>query len=142
MQNNNSDDDDLKRVGVGVVQEAGRYLITQRRFDDHLGGVWEFPGGKLKQGESDEDCVRRELKEELGINVAVGEHLDTIRYSYPDRKLELRFYRCVLEKGGPEPKAIDVQDFRWVRPEELIYFQFPKADREIVARLAKAASGN
>ena len=140
MPENN--DDAMKVVGVGVVQEAGRYLITQRRFEDRLGGVWEFPGGKIKPGESDEDCVSRELKVELGIEVSVGEHLDTIRYAYPDRKLELRFYRCVLAKGSPEPRAIDVQDLRWVRPEELIYFQFPKADREIVARLAKAASGN
>jgi mutator protein MutT len=130
-------DDVYKRVGVGVVEQAGRYLITQRRFEDHLGGIWEFPGGKFNEGETDQECVRRELKEELGIDVEVGEHLDTIRYAYPDRKLELRFYHCSLPKSGGEPKAIDVQDYRWAKPEELIFYQFPKADREIVARLQK-----
>jgi mutator protein MutT len=132
----------FKLVGVGVVEKEGRYLITQRKLDDHLGGVWEFPGGKLKEGESDEDCVKRELMEELGIAVEVGSHLDTIRYNYPDRKLELRFYRCRLSGGSPEPKAIEVQAFRWAKSSELIFYQFPKADREIVNRLAQAPNSN
>jgi mutator protein MutT len=127
---------DYKKVGVGVVEKEGRYLITQRKFNDHLGGIWEFPGGKIKQGESDQDCVVRELKEELGIEVKVGQHLDTIHYTYPDRKIELRFYACSLSSG--DPQAIDVQDFRWAKAEELIYYQFPKADREIVEKLVKA----
>ena len=130
----------FKLVGVGVVEKEGRYLITQRRFDDHLGGIWEFPGGKIREGESDEDCVRRELDEELGIQVEGREHLGTIQYAYPDRKLELRFYRCLLASGDPKP--VEVQDFRWAKPDELIYYQFPKADREIVEKLAKARSNN
>jgi mutator protein MutT len=130
------DADDYKKVGVGVVEKDGKYLITQRKFEDHLGGIWEFPGGKIKEGETDQACVQRELKEELDIEVSVGQHLGTIHYTYPDRKIELRFYACSLAKG--EPKSIDVQEFRWARPEELIYFQFPKADREIVDKLVKA----
>lgn len=127
---------DYKKVGVGVVEKSGRYLITQRRFDDRLGGIWEFPGGKIREGESDEACVTRELKEELGIEVQVGQHLGTIHYTYPDRKLELRFYACSLSAGDPKP--IDVQDFRWAKADELIYYQFPKADREIVDKLVQA----
>jgi mutator protein MutT len=132
--------DGFKVVGVGVVEKDGKVLITQRRFDDHLGGIWEFPGGKKSPQESDEACVERELKEELGISVKVGDHIETIRYAYPDRKLELRFYSCSLVAG--DPKAVEVQDFRWVQPSELIYYQFPKADRDLVDRLAKKTEKN
>jgi mutator protein MutT len=132
--------DGFKVVGVGVVEKDGKYLITQRRFDDHLGGIWEFPGGKKSPAESDEVCVARELSEELGITVKVGDHIETIRYAYPDRKLELRFYSCSLTAG--EPKAVEVQDFRWVNPSELIYYQFPKADRDLVERMVKKAEKN
>ncbi len=132
--------DGFKIVGVGVVEKGGKLLITQRRYDDHLGGVWEFPGGKKRPEEDDRACIERELREELGIEVKAGGHLETIRYSYPDRRLELRFYSCTLEGG--EPKALEVQDFRWVHPNELIYYQFPKADRDLVGRLAKRADQN
>ncbi len=132
--------DGFKVVGVGVVEKDGKDLITQRRFDDHLGGIWEFPGGKKSETETDEDCVARELNEELGIVVKVGGHIETIRYAYPDRKLELRFYSCSLVSG--EPKSVEVQDFRWVAREELIYFQFPKADRDLVERLVRRTEKN
>jgi mutator protein MutT len=127
--------DGFKIVGVGVVEKDGKVLITQRKYDDHLGGVWEFPGGKKREDETDEACVERELSEELGISVRASQHLETIRYAYPDRRLELRFYSCALLGG--EAKPLEVQDFRWVSPGELIYYQFPKADRDLVERLAK-----
>lgn len=132
--------DGFKIVGVGVVEKDGKVLITQRRYDDHLGGVWEFPGGKKRPDEDDRACVERELQEELGIRVKAGGHLETIRYSYPDRRLELRFYSCALEGGDPKP--LEVQDFRWVKPGELVYYQFPKADRDLVGRLAKRSETN
>ena len=132
--------DGYKVVGVGIVQRDGKYLISQRKFSDHLGGIWEFPGGKKSPDESDQECVARELNEELGVNVEVGKHLETIRYSYPDRKLELRFYSCELKEGDPKP--LEVEDFRWVAAEELIRFQFPKADRELVEKLAGSAKSS
>jgi mutator protein MutT len=132
--------DGFKIVGVGVVEKDGKVLITQRKYDDHLGGVWEFPGGKKRPEEDDQACVERELHEELGITVKAGTHLETIRYAYPDRRLELRFYSCALVGG--EPQALEVQDFRWVNPGELIYYQFPKADRDLVERLAKRSEPN
>ena len=125
--------DGFKIVGVGIVEKDGKILISQRKMEDHLGGIWEFPGGKKLPEESDEQCVERELKEELGIEVAVKNHVDTIRYHDADRKLELRFYSCELRAG--EPHTLDVEDFRWVRADELIHFQFPKADRELAERL-------
>lgn len=133
-------DDGFKIVGVGVVEKDGKVLITQRKYEDHLGGVWEFPGGKKKAGEDDQSCVERELFEELGIRVKAQSHLETIRYAYPDRRLELRFYSCSLEGG--EPKPLEVQDFRWVAPAELIYYQFPKADRDLVERLRSQGRQN
>jgi mutator protein MutT len=132
--------DGFKIVGVGVVEKDGKVLITQRKYDDHLGGVWEFPGGKKRPEEDDQACVERELHEELGITVKAGTHLETIRYAYPDRRLELRFYSCALVGG--EPRPLEVQDFRWVNPGELIYYQFPKADRDLVERLAKRSEPN
>jgi mutator protein MutT len=132
--------DGYKIVGVGIVQRAGKFLITQRKFSDHLGGIWEFPGGKKNPDESDEECISRELNEELGITVEVGTHIDTIRYSYPDRKLELRFYGCELKEGEPSP--LEVEDFRWVKAAELIHFQFPRADRDLVERLVQGALDN
>lgn len=132
--------DGFKIVGVGVVEKDGKVLITQRKYDDHLGGVWEFPGGKKRPEEDDQACVERELLEELGITVKAASHLETIRYAYPDRRLELRFYSCALVGG--EPQSLEVQDFRWVKPSELIYYQFPKADRDLVERLAKRSEPN
>ena len=129
--------DGYKIVGVGIVKDEDKYLISQRLMSDHLGGIWEFPGGKKNSDESDEECVARELKEELGIDVSVSNHIETIRYNYPDRKIELRFYACKLEGGTPS--ALEVEDFRWVKAEELIHFQFPKPDRELVEKLAQGA---
>ena len=129
--------DGFKIVGVGIVEKDGRVLITQRKYDDHLGGVWEFPGGKKRPEETDQACVERELSEELGIQIKADAHLETIRYAYPDRRLELRFYACSMVAGTPQ--SLEVQDFRWVAPGELIYYQFPKADRDLVERLAKRA---
>src|ERR1700751_1240582 len=127
--------DGFKIVGVGVVEKDGKVLITQHKYDDHLGGVWEFPGGKKRPEEDDQACIERELQEELGITVKAGAHLQTIRYRYPDRRLDLRLHPCSLE--GADPKPLEVQDFRWVLPAELIYYQFPKADRDLVERLAR-----
>ena len=129
--------DGFKIVGVGIVEKNGKILISQRKMEDHLGGIWEFPGGKKKPDESDEQCVIRELKEELGIEVEVKNHVETIRYQDVDRKLELRFYSCELQQG--EPHTLDVEDFRWVTTDELIHFQFPKADRELAERLMNSS---
>jgi 8-oxo-dGTP diphosphatase len=121
-------------VAAALIQdEAGRYLITQRRRGSHLAGLWEFPGGKQEAGESPEACLRRELAEELAGNFSVGEPFATIRWDYPDRTVTLHFFRCRLESGTIEP--LESQTMAWVAPERLGEFDFPPADREIVARL-------
>ena len=87
-------------VAAALIQDdAGRYLITQRRRGSHLAGLWEFPGGKQEAGESPQACLRRELVEELAGNFSVGEKFDTISWDYPDRTVILHFFRCRLESG-------------------------------------------
>ena len=123
----------LQVAAALIRDEAGRYLITQRRRGSHLEGLWEFPGGKQEAGESPEACLKRELTEELAANFAVGEKFDTIRWEYPDRTVVLHFFRCRLESGTIEPR--ESQTMAWVAPERLDEFAFPPADREMVARL-------
>lgn len=120
-------------VAAGLVFREGRLLITQRREGDHLGGLWEFPGGKRAVEETFEECVRRELMEELGIEVEVGELLETIQYQYPEKKVALKFYRCRWRRN--EPSALGCQAFTWIGKEELSQYAFPPADANLLQRL-------
>ena len=120
-------------VSAGLVFRNGLLLITQRRPEDHLGGLWEFPGGKRQEGESDEACLRRELIEELGIEVEVGELLETIEHRYPEKAVRLKFFRCRWLRN--EPAAIGCHAFTWVKPEQLSSYQFPAADAQLLQKL-------
>ena len=82
-------------VAAGLVFEQGRLLITQRHEASHLGGLWEFPGGKVEPGETFEECLRRELLEELGIDVNVGKLFESISHEYPERKVLINFFQSV-----------------------------------------------
>ena len=122
-------------VTAALIQDAeGRYLITQRRRGSHLEGLWEFPGGKRDAGEALEACLARELREELGADFAIEGKVDTIRWEYPDRTVVLHFYRCRLQSGTIEPQ--ESQAMAWVAPEELVRYDFPPADRALIAQLA------
>jgi len=120
-------------VAALIRDEAGRYLITQRRAGSHLAGLWEFPGGKREAGESLEEALRRELTEELSARFVVGERVETVRWEYPERTVVIHFYRSRLESGTIEPR--ESQAMQWVAPERLKEFDFPPADRELIARL-------
>jgi mutator protein MutT len=122
-------------VTAALIQDAaGRYLITERRRGSHLEGLWEFPGGKRDAGEALEACLARELREELGACFAIDDKVDTIRWEYPDRTVVLHFYRCRLQSGTIEPQ--ESQAMLWVAPEELMRYDFPPADRALIAQLA------
>ena len=120
-------------VGAGLVFREGRLLITRRRAKDHLGGLWEFPGGKREPGEGYEECIRRELIEELGIQVRVGRLLADLQHAYPERTVRLCFHRCTLESG--EPQALGVDDLAWVTREQLAAYAFPAADAQLLGML-------
>lgn len=120
-------------VAAGLVFRAGKLLIAQRLKEAHVGGMWEFPGGKREPSETFEECLRRELREELGIEVEVHELVEEIAHDYPERKVLLRFYRCGLSKG--EPKALGCADWRWITVNELWQYVFPPADARLLERL-------
>ena len=120
-------------VSAGLVFRAGKLLITQRHAGAHLGGLWEFPGGKREPGERFEDCLVRELREELGIEVAVGELIETIQHDYPEKRVLLKFFRCDWRANEPQP--IGCPAFAWVTREELSRYQFPAADSRLLEKL-------
>ncbi len=125
-------------VAAAVIEKDGKFLIAQRYANSHLGGLWEFPGGKRESQESFEDCLKRELFEELAIEIEVDKFWKTVLYSYPEKTVELHFYFCSLKNGNPKPDGC--QDYRWVQPSELGHFNFPPADLEIIQELSSNKS--
>lgn len=120
-------------VAAGLVFRSGKLLITQRYPDSHLGGLWEFPGGKRHSDETFEACLQRELMEELGIEVAVGELVETIEHAYPEKTVRLKFFRC--EWLRHEPQALGCPAFRWITRDELDQYPFPPADARLLKQL-------
>lgn len=120
-------------VVAAVIERGGRVLITRRPEGTHLAGLWEFPGGKPHAGEGLEEALRREIREELDAEVAVLERLDTIDWSYPDKRVRLVFFRCAMEG---EPRALEGQEMAWVTPADLHRYDFPAADAALIARLS------
>lgn len=123
----------IVEVAAGLIVREGRYLIAKRKAGTHLGGLWEFPGGKREPGESLEDCLRRELREELGIDVTPPVHFRVIRHDYPGKTVELNFFCCAISRG--KVRALDCEEFRWVTPREMDEYEFPPADRPLIDAL-------
>ena len=115
-------------VVSAAIQRDGRYLITQRHDKAVLPGLWEFPGGKVEEGESDEAALKRELKWRLGIEAAVGERIATNPQEYANYTVELHLYRCKL--GPVEPKALNVKDLTWAKSSEFDTYEFTPADEQ------------
>ena len=126
-------------IGVGVVRNgAGEVLIDQRLHEGLLGGLWEFPGGKQEPGELIVETIRRELEEELAIEVEVGKELIVVEHAYSHNKLRLVVHLCTWVGGEPQPLAS--QQVRWVRPEQLGEYPFPAANAQIIAALLRAGT--
>lgn len=125
-------------VSAGLVFRAGQLLITQRPAGGHLAGLWEFPGGKRESGETFEACLRRELQEELGVDVRVHDELERITHSYPEKTVHLRFFRCTLSDESTEPQALGCQAVAWVTRETLLSYPFPAADARLLEMLKSA----
>ncbi len=123
-------------VTAAVIRKDGRLLIAQRPFGGRLGGLWEFPGGKVERGETLPQCLRREIKEELGMRIKVGKPIISIDHAYTHFKITLHAFECKLVSG--KPQALQVQDFKWVRMSELKKYAFAKTDLKIIEALVAA----
>jgi len=121
-------------VTVGLIRNTNGLLLIAKRPDDKLlGGLWEFPGGKQEAGESLQDCLKRELQEELAIDVSVGEFFIQVKHAFTHFKITLHVFEC-LHIGG-EPQLIECADFAWVTEDQLSNYAFGKADRQVIAAL-------
>ena len=123
-------------VAAAMVFERGRLLVTQRPAGSHLEGLWEFPGGKREPGEGWEECLRRELREELEIEVEVGPLFEEVRFRYPEKEVLLRFY--LARRTGGEPRAVGCAAWEWVDAQGLSGKEFPPADARLLERLASS----
>jgi mutator protein MutT len=120
-----------KRIGVAVIRnQSGQILIDRRPPNGVFGGLWEFPGGKIEPGETVEACIRREIFEEIGIDVEVGEHLITVDHLYPHFRVTLIVHYCRYLRGVPQP--LECEELRWVSLAELPLFNFPEANSQII----------
>jgi 8-oxo-dGTP diphosphatase len=127
-----------KIIGVAVIWNNQReILIDRRRPEGILGGLWEFPGGKIEPGETVEECIKREIWEELGIAIEVGEHLITIDHFYTHLHVTLTVHHCRHLTGVPQPLECD--EIRWVTLDEIDQFTFPKANEKIIDALRQDA---
>ncbi len=122
------------RVVAAEIEEDGKFLITQRRPQAMLPLLWEFPSGRVEEGETDEEALKRELTERLGVDVEV-QHLSMFikDHEYTDYLLDFCVYRCVLKTA--EVQALRVHDWKWVTPAEMDQYEFPPADAQTITRL-------
>jgi A/G-specific adenine glycosylase len=120
-------------VAAAVIRQDDKILIAQRPLNGMLGGLWEFPGGKQETGETLPECLRREIREELGVEIEVGRPLVTVKHSYTHFKITLHAFCCHLVKGDPRP--LGVADWRWTTLTEIDDFPFPRTDLKIIEAL-------
>jgi 8-oxo-dGTP diphosphatase len=128
-------------VVAAVIESGGRILACQRRKSDAFGLKWEFPGGKVQHGEEPAEALARELKEELGVEAAIGDEVFRTRHRYAElaREIELIFFAA--RANEKEMRNLAFENMRWVRPEKLVELDFLPADREFVAKLAGQTAG-
>ena len=118
------------RVVVAIILRDGEVCLTRRADHLHAGGLWEFPGGKIEPGESDQNALGRELREELGINVQGAEFLQQIDWDYPEKRVSLRVY--LVSQFIGEPQGLEGQPLQWVRIKDLGNYDFPAANQSLV----------
>jgi mutator protein MutT len=120
-------------VSAALIFNNGKLLITQRHATVHLGGLWEFPGGKREAGETFEACLLREIREELGIEISAGKLFEEITHAYTEKTVHLKFFICELLSG--EPQTLGCAAFKWIGKSELSDFEFPAADAQLLEKL-------
>ena len=118
---------------AGLIYKENKLLIAQRPPGKHGALKWEFPGGKIEEDEDPRDCLAREIREELGVEIRVMRIVETVFHRYPDRSILLLFYECEWISG--DPRAIDCNAFAWAEPARLVDFDFLQADIDFIKRL-------
>jgi A/G-specific adenine glycosylase len=121
------------QVAAAVICENDKILIAQRPLNGMLGGLWEFPGGKQEAGETLPECLRREIREELGLEIEVGQPVVTVKHGYTHFKITLHAFYCRIVEGIPQP--LGVADWRWTTLAEIDRFPFPRTDLKIIEAL-------
>ncbi len=123
-----------KRIGVAVIRnQQGQILIDRRLAKGEMAGLWEFPGGKIELNETVEECIKREISEELAIEVEVGDRLVTINHTYSTFEVTLFVHHCQYLGGEPQP--IECEEIRWVTLAEISNYTFPEANTKIITIL-------
>lgn len=126
----------IVRVVSAEIQRHGRYLLTQRLAKAVMPNLWEFPGGRVNDGESDDDALRRALSRRVGLDVSVGDMVLEVTHAYDDYTVVLAVYQC--DAGDAEPRPRDVQAVKWVAPAAFADHPFPAADEATVRALIGA----
>ena len=120
-------------VAAVILQHDDKILLTRRKRDVHQGGLWEFPGGKQEVGETLEQCLRRELKEEIDIEVGDLKPFSTVHHRYREKEVELHFFSCSTYKGNPKP--LECLEMAWVSMPDLCSYEFPPADQPVLQKI-------
>jgi mutator protein MutT len=119
-------------VTAAVIEKNGKYLVSRRPREDE--DVWEFPGGKVEEGETREQSLAREISEELGMDVEVGDEVKSVKASRGQKKLMIHFYECRITAG--KPVALGCREFSWLAPKDLLSLPFAAADKAMARELA------
>lgn len=129
-------DKPLIRVVAAIISDGhNRTLVTQRPADQHLGGYWEFPGGQIEDGETPQETLVREIREELDVNIIVDDFIWQERFEYDIKIVDIAFYSCTLIDKTQKIVCKEVADFRWISNEQFKELTFPPADQEMIKRL-------
>ncbi|HEX9757862.1 MAG TPA: (deoxy)nucleoside triphosphate pyrophosphohydrolase [Nitrospiria bacterium] len=123
------------QVAIGIIIKNGQFLIARRMENVHLGGVWEFPGGKRLDHEKLKECLQREIKEEVGVEVKVHRKIKCFTHQYSIGKISLHPYLCSIKTGIPKPMGC--KEIRWVTPSHFKSFTFPPANDLLIKELEK-----
>ncbi|MEB3226593.1 MAG: 8-oxo-dGTP diphosphatase MutT [Synechococcus sp.] len=126
-----------KHIGVAVIYNGEGEILIDRRLDKgEMAGLWEFPGGKIEPGETVEACIAREIKEEIALDVAVGDRLILIEHDYPKFRVSLHVHWC--KTIGGEAQALECQEIKWVKPADLGEYSFPEANQAIIEAIQRS----
>ena len=123
-----------------IIKDGDRYLVGQRPANKAQGGMWEFMGGKIEPGETPEQALARECREELAIEIENEQIIDSVIHEYPEKTIRLTLISC-SPKSGSVPKALEHQQIRWVTRAEMDSLEFAPADRELIRRLSQTEEG-